>query len=149
MLSLSEVPYCESAVMKTRLNCHESAQMSAAAAIGSIGSIFDVSMARGGSAAEADSGRAVEGVPRESHLRSSLRWPWGGAPSNFCAGTSGVTPLGHPVQTYTNPGPHPGTIYQKMRHLIGAGPLAATGRVCGVCLVPVQLDVRMVDDACC
>ena len=48
MLSLSEVPYCESAVMKTRLNCHESARMSAAAATGSIGSIFDASMARGG-----------------------------------------------------------------------------------------------------
>ena len=48
MLSLSEVPYCESAVMKTRLNCHERARMSAAAATGSIGSIFDVSMARGG-----------------------------------------------------------------------------------------------------
>ena len=48
MLSLSEVPYCESAVMKTRLNCHESARMSAAAATGSIGSIFDVSMGRGG-----------------------------------------------------------------------------------------------------
>ena len=45
---LSEVPYCESAVMKTRLNCHESARMSAAAATGSIGSIFDASMARGG-----------------------------------------------------------------------------------------------------
>ena len=48
MLSLSEVPYCESAVMKTRLSCHESARMSAAAATGSIGSIFDVSMTRGG-----------------------------------------------------------------------------------------------------
>ena len=48
MLSLGEVPYCESAVMKTRLNCHESARMSAAAPTGSIGSIFDVSMGRGG-----------------------------------------------------------------------------------------------------
>ena len=48
MLSLGEVPYCESAVMKTRLNCHERARMSAAAATGSIGSIFDVSKARGG-----------------------------------------------------------------------------------------------------
>jgi hypothetical protein len=48
MLSLSEVPYCESAVMKTRLNCHERARMSAAAATGSIASIFDISMARGG-----------------------------------------------------------------------------------------------------
>ena len=41
MLSLSEVPYCESAVMKTRLSCHKSARMSAATATGSIGSIFD------------------------------------------------------------------------------------------------------------
>ena len=48
MLSLSEVPYCESAVMKTRLNCHESARTSAAASTGSIGSTFDASMARGG-----------------------------------------------------------------------------------------------------
>jgi hypothetical protein len=44
MLSLGEVPYCESAVMKTRLSCHKSARMSAAAATGSIGSMFDVSM---------------------------------------------------------------------------------------------------------
>jgi hypothetical protein len=34
--------------MKTRLNCHERARMSAAAATGSIASIFDISMARGG-----------------------------------------------------------------------------------------------------
>jgi hypothetical protein len=48
VLSLSRVPCCESGVMKTRLNCHKSARMSADAATGSIGSIFDVSMARGG-----------------------------------------------------------------------------------------------------
>ena len=48
MLSLNGLPCCESSVMKVRLNCLESAQVSAAAAIGSIGSIFDVSMVRGG-----------------------------------------------------------------------------------------------------
>ena len=44
MLSLSDVPCCESGVMKTQLSCHKSARRSAAAATGSIGSIIDVSM---------------------------------------------------------------------------------------------------------
>ena len=48
MLSLNGLPCCESSVMKAWLNCLESARVSAAAATGSIGSIFDVSMVRGG-----------------------------------------------------------------------------------------------------
>ena len=104
MLSLSEVPYCESAVrMKTRLNCHESARMSAATATGSIGSIFDVSMGRGGRQQEADSGRAVEGFRGCVPLRSSRHRPWGGAPSNFCMGISEVNTSGHPVPNLHQP----------------------------------------------
>ena len=67
MLSLSEVPYCESAVMKTRLNCHESARMSAAAATGSIGSIFDVSMVRGGRQQRPREPMKKVGLRRVSH----------------------------------------------------------------------------------
>ena len=48
MLSLSEVPCYESSVMKAWLNCLESERVSAGAAIGSIASIFDVSMVGGG-----------------------------------------------------------------------------------------------------
>ena len=44
MLSLSGLPCCKSSVMKAWMNCLESARVSAAAATGSIGSIFDVSM---------------------------------------------------------------------------------------------------------
>ena len=40
MLYHSEVICCELVVVKTRLNCHESARMRAVAAIGSIGSTF-------------------------------------------------------------------------------------------------------------
>ena len=48
MLSLSEVvPCCESRVIKVWLNCLESERVLAGAAIGSIASIFDVSMVNG------------------------------------------------------------------------------------------------------
>ena len=91
MLSLGEVPYCESAVMKTRLNCHESARMSAAAPTGSIGSIFDVSMGRGGrhqrpTAAELWKGIqwgyllrrvacGLEAAPQATFVRGPRRYP--------------------------------------------------------------------------
>ena len=48
MLSLSGLPCCKSSVIKACMNCLESARMNANAATGSIGSIFDASMARGG-----------------------------------------------------------------------------------------------------
>ena len=48
MLSLSEVPRYESGMMKTRLTDLESARVSAAASTGSIGSILDAFMGRGG-----------------------------------------------------------------------------------------------------
>ena len=49
-LSLGDVPCCESGVMKTQVNRHDSARMSAVAAIGSIGSTVHVSIVdRGGS----------------------------------------------------------------------------------------------------
>ena len=47
-LSLSEVPGCESSMMKAWLSCLESARMSVGAAIGSMASIFDVFMVGGG-----------------------------------------------------------------------------------------------------
>ena len=91
MLSLSEVPYCESAVMKTRLNCHKSARTSAAAATGSIGSIFDVSMGRGGrlqrpTAAELRKGfrggrpRVLRGVGLGAAPQATFVWDVRGLP---------------------------------------------------------------------
>ena len=121
MLSLGEVPYCESAVMKTRLNCHESARMSAAAPTGSIGSIFDVSMARGGRQREADSGRAVEGPVEGSIDFRRRRQPGAAPPSNFAAEVNLWNPLGHPVPNLHQPWTTPrallanvGTPYQSI-----------------------------------
>jgi hypothetical protein len=67
-------------------------------------------------------GRAVEGPVGCLPLRSSRRRPWGGAPSNFCIGISEVNTLGHPVQTYTNPGPLHRLLFTHMQHILGAPP---------------------------
>ena len=95
MLSLGEVPYCESAVMKTRLNCHESARMSAAAPTGSIGSIFDVSMGRGGRhqrPTRPSCGRGSNGGTSFAALHAAL----GRRPKQLLCGDLGGTPIGSP-----------------------------------------------------
>ena len=87
MLSLNGLPCCESSVMKASLNCLESARVSAAAT-GSIGSIFDVSMGRRRSAAGRQRPRPV-GVPLEAYkgslcaLRARGAAPITTAPSDF------------------------------------------------------------------
>ena len=72
MLSLSEVPCCESSVMKAWLDCLESARMSAAAATGSIASIFDVSMV----------GRGRQERPSSREKEGGVPWRYNGS---FCA----------------------------------------------------------------